>query len=151
MPTLVKNQKAGFDYEFLEKFEAGLRLRGFEVKSLRLGRAEIRGARVIVRGNEAFLVGATIHPYQAGNLPKDYDPQRVIKLLLSKKELARLAGSSAQKGLTIIPISVYTKGGKLKLEFALARGKKKYDKRQVLKKREAKRQIERTLKNKAWG
>lgn len=144
--ALVSNQKAYFNYEIIEKFEAGLELHGFEVKALKLSRASLVGARVIIRGGEAYLVGAVVQPYQAKNLPADYEAGRSVKLLLTKKEISRLAGVEHQRGLTIVPLSVYNKAGKLKLELAIARGKKKYDKRETLKKREAKRQIDRTLK-----
>lgn len=120
---------------------------GQEVKSLKKNQGSILGAHVIVRGGEAYIVGMHIPPYQPNNTPKDYDPDRTRRLLLTKKELGELAGAEAQKGLTIVPISVYSKGRKLKLQIAIARGKKKYDKREALKKRDAEREIARTLKN----
>ena len=147
MSPLARHAKARFDYELLTRYEAGLSLRGYEVKALRAGKLALPGSRVIIRGGEAYLVGATRQPYQAANLPADFDPARSIKLLLTKKELGELAGVERQKGLTIIPISVYNKGRRLKLELAVARGKKKYDKREVIKTRETKRQIDRTLKS----
>lgn len=124
-----------------------MELRGFEVKSVRGGRASLVGARVVVRGGEAFLIGATIPPYQEKNGPKAYDPERSRRLLLSKKEIAELATREGQKGLTILPIMVYNKKRHLKLQVAVARHKKKHDKRATLKERESKREIERTLKN----
>ncbi|MBI2100214.1 MAG: SsrA-binding protein SmpB [Candidatus Vogelbacteria bacterium] len=145
--SLVKNQKAYFDYEILEKFDAGLQLRGFEVKALKLGRGKLVAAHIIVRGDEAYLVGAAIEPYQAKNMPADYEAGRTVKLLVTKKEIGRLADIERQPGLTIIPLSVYNKNGKLKLELAIARGKKKYDKRQAIKQRDTDREIRRTLKN----
>ena len=145
--TVVRNKKAHLDYAFLETFEAGLELMGIEVKSLRAGRGNLEGARVVARGGEAYLVGATIPPYQTGNTPKDYDPERTRRLLLKQDEIARIAAAEGAKGLTVVPIAVYNKGRNLKLEIAIARGKKQYDKRQDLKKREAKRAAERTLKN----
>lgn len=151
MNPLVKNQTAYYDYEILERFEAGLELLGHEVKSLKTGRATLEGSRVIVRGNEVYLIGAQIRPYQPNNLPSGYLPDRTIKLLLTKKEIGYLTGAGEQKGLTIIPLSIYNKNGRLKLEFALARGKKKYDKRQIIKKRETAREIERTLKKQYRG
>jgi len=144
--TVVRNKKAHLDYAFLETFEAGLELMGIEVKSLRAGRGNLEGARVVARGGEAYLVGATIPPYQTGNTPKDYDPERTRRLLLKQDEIACIAAAEGAKGLTVVPISVYNKGRNLKLEIAIARGKKQYDKRQDLKKREAKRAAERTLK-----
>lgn len=146
MAKLVEHKKAHFNYEILDTYEAGIELTGSEVKALKSKKGSLEGAYVIIRGAEAFLVGATIPPYQPGNTPEDYDPMRPRRLLLTKKEIAELAGKEGQKGLTLVPISVYNKGNKLKLSFAVARGKKKYDKREDIKKREAKRDIERTLK-----
>ena len=144
---LVQNKKAHLNYEFLDRFEAGLELHGYEVKSLRRGQGTLDGARVIARGGEAYLVGASIPAFQPANAPKDYNSERPRRLLLHTKEIAQVASAEGAKGLTIIPISVYNKGRSLKLELAIARGKKKYDKRADLKKREAKRAAERTLKN----
>lgn len=143
----VENRKANFDYDLLETFEAGVVLRGYEVKAIRASRAKLDGAHVIVRGGEAFLVGASISYYQPINTPKSYDPERARKLLLSKKELAHLERESEQAGLTIVALRWYNKSQKLKLAIALARGKKKADKRESMKKRDAKRDIERTLKS----
>ena len=147
MTMLINNKRAYFDYEILEKFEAGLELKGYEVKSLRNKRGSILGSRAIIRGGEAYIVGMEIPAYQPANMPKDYDSQRTRKLLLSKKEINYLLGKAKQKSLTIVPIRVYTKGRYLKIEIAIVRGKKKHDKRQKLKERESKRKIERTLKN----
>ena len=146
MSTLIENKKAFFDYEILEKFEAGLELKGPEVKTLRNKQGSILAARVIIRAGEAFVVGMEIPPYQPLNTPKDYDSQRTRRLLLNKKEIKYLTGKAEERGLTIIPIRVYTKGRRIKIEIAVARGKKKYDKRQKIKEREDKRKIERTLK-----
>jgi len=146
--ALVDNKKVGFDYSIIEEMEAGLELRGYEVKSLRAGRASLKGARVIVRGGEAYLVGASIPPWQVANAPKDYDAERARRLLLNTKEIARVSSAEGEKGLTIVPISVYNKGRKLKLRIAIARGKKKEDKRHTIRAREEKRRIERTLKTK---
>ena len=146
MTTYVSNRKAHFDYEMLEKFEAGLALFGYEVKAIRNGKANLQGAYVIVRGSEAFLVNAAITPYQEKNTPESYDPERPRKLLLSRKELAKLEEKEAQKGLTLVPIRLYNSGRNIKLEFAIARGKKKFDKRESIKARDTKRDIQRTLK-----
>lgn len=146
MTTLLHNKKASFDFEIFEKFEAGIELRGFEVKALRLGRGSIIGARVIIRGNEAFVVGMDIPPYQTANTPKNYERDRTRKLLLKKSEIKYLIGKGEERGLTIIPIHVYTKGRVLKMEIAIARAKKKHDKREKIKERESKRKIERSLK-----
>lgn len=147
MAVLIKNKKAGFDYELLETYEAGIELFGYEVKALRQGKGKLDGAHVIVRGSEAFLVGASISPYQPSNTPASYDRERARRLLLSKKELAMLASRESQKGLTIVPLVVYNKGRNLKLEIAVARGKKKHDKREKVKERDTKRDIERILKS----
>lgn len=143
---LAENTKARFNYELLETYEAGLELLGFEVKSLKAGRGELAGARVLIRGGEAFLVGATIPPYQVANTPESYDPARTRRLLLTKSQMAELAKAEETKGLTIVPIKVYNKGTKLKLSLAIARGKKKYDKRETIKKRDVERELGRTLK-----
>lgn len=147
MTALIENRKARLEYEFLETYEAGLSLFGHEVKALRTGKASLVGARVMLRGNEAFLVGATISPYQEGNTPKSYDPERTRKLLLSKKELNELSGAESQRGLTLVPIMVYNKKRFIKLSFALARKKKKHDKRASLKERDDRRSMDRSLKN----
>lgn len=146
MTRLLHNKKASFDFDVLETFEAGIALHGFEVKSLRLGRGKIIGARVIIRGGEAFIVGIDIPPYQAANTPKNYESDRTRKLLLKKSEIKYLTGKGEERGLTIIPIRVYTKGRVLKMEIAIARAKKKHDKREKIKERESNRKIERTLK-----
>ena len=146
MSTLIHNRKARFNFEFLEHFEAGVQLFGHEVKALKTGKASLDGAYVIIRGAEAFLVGATISPYQVANTPDNYDPERPRKLLLNRKELEKLDRESAQTRLTIVPIKWYNKSGKVKLDIALARGKKKVDKRETLKARDTKRDIQRILK-----
>ncbi|HEY4524176.1 MAG TPA: SsrA-binding protein SmpB [Candidatus Paceibacterota bacterium] len=143
--NLAHNRQAGFRYEIMEKFEAGIELRGFEVKAIKTGRINLAGAHVIVRGNEIYLINADIAPYQPKNTPADYDARRARRLLLTKKEIAELSVVERQKRLTIIPISVYSDKGKIKVEIAVARGKKKYDKRETIKKREVDRQIRRTL------
>lgn len=146
--ALVENKKARMRYEMLEEFEAGIELLGFEVKALRAARAKLDGAHVVIRGGEAFIVGMSATPLQPKNTPADYEPLRTRRLLLTRKELTVLASAEHTKGLTIVPISVYVKGRKLKVRLAIARGRKQFDKRQVLKKRDTKREIERTLKNK---
>jgi SsrA-binding protein len=140
---LIENRKARFNYELLEKMEAGIELLGFEVKALRNKQGSLDGAYVIVRGGEAFLVNSFIPPYQPKNTPKEHDPRRNRKLLLTKKELAELAGAESKKGLTIVPLSVYNKGRKVKVGIAIARGKKKYDKRETIKKRDTEREMRR--------
>ncbi len=147
MAHYAENRKAYFNYEILEKYEAGIELFGTEVKSVRGGRMSLEGAFIVVRGGEAFLINASIPPYQPNNMPKDYDPLRNKKLLLTKKEIATLAGSEKNKSLTIVPISVYNKGRKIKVEIALVKGKKKQDKRESIKKRETDREIRREIKD----
>jgi len=150
--NLIEHKKARLQYEILEEFEAGIELLGFEVKSLRAKQGKLEGAHIIIRPSghahhlEAYVVGMSVPPYQPANTPKEYEPDRSRRLLLTKKELATLAGLEAQKGLAVIPLSVYTKAGKLKVRVAAARGRKKYDKRAVLKERDTKREIDRTLK-----
>ena len=146
MASYAENRKARFNYEFLEKYEAGIELLGVEVKSIRSGQMSLEGAFVIIRGNEAFLINANIPPYQPKNALKDYDPLRNRKLLLTKKEINELAGSDKNKSLTIVPISVYNKNRKIKVEIALVKGKKKFDKRETLKKRDTDREIRREIK-----
>jgi SsrA-binding protein len=143
---LLENKKARFDYEVLRSFEAGIELLGFEVKSLRRSQGSLEGAHLTVRGGEAYLVNMHVPPYQSANTPEDYDPYRIRRLLLTKREIAELASAEAQKGLTIVPFSVYNKGRKLKVEVNIVRGRKKYDKRDVLKKRDTEREIRREHK-----
>ncbi|MEK7136516.1 MAG: SsrA-binding protein SmpB [Patescibacteria group bacterium] len=144
----IKNKKAFFNYEITEKYTAGVELLGLEVKSVKKGHGSLEGAYVILRGGEAFLTGATIPPYQPGNSPADYDPMRVRRLLLQKKELKELAEASQTAGLTIVPLGMYNKGRYVKVDIAIGRGKKKFDKRETIKKRDTDRDIRRTLKNK---
>ncbi len=146
MGDLAINKKARFEYEILEKFEAGLMLFGHEVKSARTGNAHLTGSYVIVRGNTAWLIGSHIGRWKpAGPLP-GYDPERSRQLLLRKSELKYLQGKATEKRLTFIPLKLYTRAGKIKLEFALARGKKKYEKREIIKKRDIQREIRGALK-----
>jgi len=147
MATFADNKKARFDYELLEEYEAGIVLEGFEVKSIKAGRANLTGAHVIIRGGEAFLVGINIPPFQTNNTPDKYDAEKPRRLLLSKKELAYLASADSKKGLTLVAISLYNKGRLLKLSLAVAKGKKKFDKRESIKSRDSKREMERTLKS----
>ncbi len=144
--TYTENKKAYFNYEILTKIEAGIELLGFEVKSVRKGQTNLEGAHITIRGNEAFIVGMSIPPYQPNNTPKEYDPLRNRKLLLQKSEILTLEKESEQKGLTIVPLSVYNKGSKIKLEIAIVKGKKKFDKRETIKKRDTDREIRREIK-----
>lgn len=141
------NKRAYFDYEILETCEAGIELLGQEVKSIKAGRINLSGAYVIIRGNEARLLNADIPPYQPANFLGDYDPKRTRHLLLRREEIKNLAGRTQEKGLTLMPLKVYTKGRKklIKVEIGLAKSRKKVDKRDLIKKREVEREIARHL------
>src|SRR3989344_6194007 len=147
MNILSENKKAYYDYEILEKFEAGLVLQGQEVKSIRGGHISLTGSYVIFKEEKPYLIGAKIPPYQPKNTPEDYNPERLRKLLLNKKEINQLIAKSNEKGFSIIPLKVYTKDGRIKLEFGLARGKKKYDKKEKIKKQTINREINKELNN----
>jgi len=147
MRPLAENKKAYFDYQILEKFEAGISLIGQEVKAIKSGKVNLTGSYVVLRDEEVYLIGCYIHPYQPKNATADYNPERSRKLLLKKQEIKYLIGKSKEKGLTLLPLKLYPKGGKIKLEFSIAKGRKKVDKRDLIKKREFERQKERLLKN----
>jgi len=133
--TLVSNRRARFEYEILEKLDAGISLLGSEVKSIRNGKANIQESYADIRDGEVFLIGAHISPYeQAGRF--NHDPVRNRKLLLKANEIKRLSGKVMEKGLTLIPLRLYTRGHLIKLELGVGRGKKLYDKRETIKKRE---------------
>ncbi len=144
--SLITNRKASFNYEIVDKYTAGIELFGYEVKSLKKSQGSLEGAHVTIRGGEAYIVGMFIPPYQINNTPKEYDPYRNRRLLLTKKEINGLSKTEETKGLTIVPISVYNKGVKIKLDIATVKGKKKFDKRETLKKRTDIRDIERDFK-----
>ena len=146
MTTLGNNRKARFDYEILEKFTAGIELLGTEVKSVRAGQISLNGSYVGVKGAEVYLLNSNIPAFQPKNAPKDYDPLRARKLLLEKSEINELLKAESTKGLTIVPLSVYNKGRFIKLDLAIARGKKQFDKRETIKKRDVERDLNRTLK-----
>ncbi|MBA7689012.1 SsrA-binding protein [subsurface metagenome] len=143
---LAENRRARYDYEILDTFEAGLVLHGYEVKSIKTGRVSLRGAYVVIKDNEAYLINTLIPPYQPANTPDDYNPERNRKLLLNKSEIKSLIGKSKQKGLTLVPLKLYTKRGKIKLGLAVAKGKREIDKREKIKKREVEREIERKIR-----
>ena len=143
---IVDNRRARHEYQLLEKVEAGIVLTGTEVKSLRDGRASLQQAYADIRGGEAWLVGAHISVYDAGNIA-NHDPDRDRKLLLHKKELESLAGQVAQRGLTLVPTRLYFRDGRAKVELALARGKELRDKRRDIARREAQRDMERALRS----
>ena len=143
MAIYASNDKARFDYEILETYEAGLVLTGQETKSVKSGKVSIKGCYVKIIGNEAWLIGITISPFQPGNIPPDYDAQRTRKLLLKKPEIKYLIGKSQEKGLSLVPLKLYGKNNLIKLEIGVGRWKKKYDKREVIKKREFERKVKR--------
>jgi len=147
MKILAKNKKAYFDYEILEKFEAGIALTGAEVKSVKAGKMSLSESFARIISGEAWLLNAYINPYPFAD-NRDYDPQRSRKLLLHKNELLKLTQQTKEKKLTIVPVSCYTKGRQIKLEIALARGKKKHDKREAKKRKALEREVEQTLKDK---
>lgn len=150
---ISENKKAYYNYQILEKFEAGIILNGQEVKSIKSGRINLAGSYVILKQQlkggipEVFLIGANIPPYQPKNAPANYDPERSRKILLRKTEINSLIGKTREKGLTLIPLIVYTNRGKIKIEFGLAKGKRKFDKRELIKKREINKEIQRELKS----
>ncbi len=144
----IYNRRANYDYEILETLEAGLVLKGYEVKSIKSSKISLKGSYVTIKDNEAYLINAHISPYQPPNMPKNYDPMRSRKLLLHKNQIKSLIGKLKQKGLTLVPIKIYTKRGIIKLEFGVGRGKREVDKREKIKQRETKRKIERAMRGK---
>lgn len=145
--VIANNKKAFHDYFILEKFEAGLVLTGTEIKSVRQGGVNLKDSWVSVKEGEAYVLGMHISPYEKGNI-FNKDPLRVRKLLMHKKEIHKLIGKVTQDGLSIVPLSIYLKGSRAKLEIALVKGKKLYDKREDAAKRDAKRDIERAVRGK---
>ncbi len=139
------NRKAFHDYHILDTLEAGIALTGTEVKAVRAGRINIREAFVRVQNGEAWLWNAHISPYQAGGW-LNHEPTRPRKLLLHRDEIARLAGKSQEPGVTVVPLRVYDRDGRIKVEIAVVRGKRIYDKREAIARREAQREIERAMK-----
>jgi SsrA-binding protein len=142
--VVASNRSAGRDYFLGDRLEAGLALQGSEIKSVRAGQVSLKEAFVRVESGQAWLMDAHVAPYQPASR-ENHDPRRPRRLLLHKRELLRLEQASRQKGFTLVPTRLYLKAGKAKLEFAMARGKRKYDKRQALAEREAKRSMERAL------
>ncbi len=145
--AIAENKKAAFEYEILEKLEAGLVLSGQEVKSAKLGQVNLKGSYITFHGPTALVLNMHINKYKAAGPLPDYDPTRSRPVLLHKKQIAYLRAKSMEKGLTIVPLRVYTKGRLLKIEVAVARGKKLYDKRETLKKRDSKREMQRAQKS----
>lgn len=143
MATIAENRKARFDYEILETFEAGLELLGFEVKAIKSGRIVLSGAFIVPHGNELRLTNASIPAYQPANTPTDYKPDRSRRLLMHRDEIRTLIGKSKEKGLTMVPLRIYSKNRILKLLIGVARHKKKHDKREAIKARDMTREAER--------
>ncbi len=141
----ASNPKVGFDYEILETLEAGLVLKGNEVKSIKTGKASLKGAYVKMLGGEPYLVGALIPPYQPANTPRDYDPSASRKLLMAKHQISALLGLANERGLTLVPLKLYGERGLVKLLVGVAKGKKKYDKRETIKKRDVARARQRGI------
>ncbi len=144
--SFATNPRAYFDYNILETMEAGLKLLGHEVKSIRAGKVSLKGTYVKILGGEPWLVGATVSPYQAGNTEEGYDIQRSRKLLLKKSEVQYLIDKSEEPGITIVPIKLYAKNGVIKLEIGVGKGKKKFDKRDTIIERETQRTMARAAK-----
>lgn len=147
MKLVAQNKKAYHDYSIEDTFEAGMQLVGTEVKSLREGKANLKDSYVIIKGTQVFLFNCHISPYTHGNI-QNHEPLRTRKLLLHRKEIERLTGKIQQKGYSLIPLKIYFKGPFAKVEIGLGKGKKEYEKRETIKEREAKREIERAMKNK---
>jgi len=151
MPILVTNKRANFDYEILDKYEAGLVLFGHEVKAVRAGNVSLSGSYITFKAGpaglpEAFLVNTHISLYKHTSGIADYDPTRTRKLLLGRKEIERLVNKKQEQGLTLVPLNIYTKNSFLKLQFGVARGKKRYDKREDIKRKDLDRDRRRALK-----
>lgn len=146
MALIITNKKALFDYQSLERFEAGISLIGSEVKSIKNGQASLKGSFITLKGDELFLTNAHISAYQKPSI-SHYEPTRSRKLLLKKSEIRSLIGKLRTAGLTLVPLRLYTKKRLIKLEFAVAKGKKQFDKRESIRKKEDKRKMERNLKD----
>ena len=144
--VISQNRQARFLYEVLDTYEVGVRLIGTEVKSVRAGRANLRDGYAIIRNREAWLLNVHISPYQASGEYFNHDPRRTRKLLLHRKEIDKLYGQVEQKGLTLVPLKMYLKGGLVKVSIALARGKKVRDKRETIKRREDEKEMQRVVK-----
>jgi SsrA-binding protein len=146
MKIVCQNKKAYYDYFIEESIEAGIQLVGTEVKSLREGNANLKDSYIIIKNSEVFLFNCHISPYSHGNI-LNHDPLRTRRLLLHKKEIERLKGKIQQKGYTLIPLKIYFKGPYAKVEIGLAKGKRQYEKRETIKEREARRDIERAMRS----
>ena len=146
MPTYIKNKKAYNDYEIIETYEAGMKLLGHEVKSIREGHGNLKGSYVKIIKDEVWLVGFNLPPYSKSNVLFDYDPLRPRKLLLNRKEINKLIGKVSKQGYTLVPLEIYTSRNLLKLKIALAKGKKKKEKKETLIKKQQEKEIQREIK-----
>ena len=147
VPRIAENKKAAFNYFFEEKYEAGMVLEGWEVKALRAGKVQLTDGYVVIRDGELYLIGCRIDPLRTASTHVNPQSERTRKLLLHKDEIRRLIGKVEQKGYTLVPINLHWKAGKVKCEMALAKGKAEHDKRDTIKDREGKREVERAMKN----
>ena len=143
--TIATNKRAFFDYQILETYEAGIELKGYEVKSIKTGRINLAGSYAVLKNNQVWLINADVPPYQPKNTPSDYDSKKSRRLLLRKTEIKGLIGQIQEKGLTLVPLKVYTKNRKIKIKIGLAKSRKKVDKRELIKKRESKKEIKETM------
>jgi SsrA-binding protein len=143
---IADNKKAAFNYFFEERFEAGLVLQGWEVKALRAGKVQLTDGYVVIRDGELYLIGCQINPLNTASTHVNPESHRTKKLLMHKDEIRRLIGKVEQKGFTLVPLNLYWKAGKVKAEIALAKGKAEHDKRDTIKDREGKREVERAMK-----
>ena len=146
--VIASNRRARRNYAVVETLEAGIALLGSEVKALREGRIDLKDSYALIRGGEAFLIGSYIGPYEFSR-DGGHEPERERKLLLHRREIDRIAGQVAEKGLTLVPLQVYLKDGKVKVEIGLAKGKTSYDKRQTLRDRDHEREMERAMSRKS--
>ncbi|HEY9866423.1 MAG TPA: SsrA-binding protein SmpB [Candidatus Obscuribacterales bacterium] len=140
------NRKARYLYEILETYEAGIALEGTEVKSIRAGKVNLQDAYALIRGGEAWLLNAHISPFEKASVYFNHDPRRTRKLLLHKEQINKLLGQVEQKGLTLVPLKMYLKGGRVKVDIAVGRGKKLHDKRDDIRQKDDKRAMERAMK-----
>ncbi|MDP3620030.1 MAG: SsrA-binding protein SmpB [Ramlibacter sp.] len=143
---IADNKKAAYNYFFEEKYEAGMVLQGWEIKALRAGKVQLTDGYVVIKGGELFVIGCQINPLNTASTHVSPDSVRTKKLLLHKEEIRRLIGKVEQKGYTLVPLNLHWKGGKVKCEIALAKGKAEHDKRNTIKDREGKREVERAMK-----
>ena len=143
--TITTNKRAYFNYQILETYEAGIELKGFEVKAIKSGRVNLAGSYAILKDSQIWLLNTDVPPYQPKNTPLDYDSKRSRRLLLKKTEIKGLIGKIQEKGLTLVPLKVYTKNRKIKIEIGLAKSRKKVDKRELIKKRESEKEIKETM------